>query len=107
MNTLPAEFSQLLVISFFIELLPFCQLAGVRDYKVSLRTVYCSSWRYKPREWGLKRRLGKVSCSGQLYSEHQMMYTLTDKKSHPNQVYNHGDTPEEAKTCFSVEAYEL
>jgi hypothetical protein len=57
-------------------------------------------------EQGLKMRLTTtVSCSSQVYSEHQAVYTLRVKKSHRSKVCNHKDKTHMAKTCFLTEAY--
>lgn len=69
MNTFPAEFSQLLVISLlvFYRTVAFLSIGniitgpGVRDYKVSLRTVYCSGWRFKPERVGAFKGGGVTS----------------------------------------------
>ena len=50
-------------------------------------------------------RQTKVSCNSQLYSEHQTVYTLRVKKSHPSKVCNHKDKTHVGETCFSTEAY--
>lgn len=45
-------------------------------YLKGLPFVYRSSWQVTLEEQGLKEKWTKVSCNGQLYSEHQMIYNL-------------------------------
>lgn len=56
------------------------------------------------REWSLKIRHTKISCHGQLYSEHQAVYTLRVKRKYTSKVYKGQatcvDKPHRAKTCF-------
>jgi hypothetical protein len=54
---------------------------------------------------GLKMRQFKVSCRSQLYSQHQTIYTLRVKKSHPSSVDNHKDKPHVANPCLLIQAY--
>lgn len=46
----------------------------------------------------------KVSRNGQLYSEHQTIYTPRVKRSHMNKVYSHRGKLHMDKPCFSIEA---
>jgi hypothetical protein len=47
----------------------------------------------------------KVSCSSQLYSEHQTMCTLRVRMTQMSKVFNHKDKMHGVNTCFSTEAY--
>jgi hypothetical protein len=50
-------------------------------------------------------KTAEVSCSSQLYSEHQAIYTLM-VKIHMSKIYKHKDSPYVLETCFSIETNE-
>lgn len=52
----------------------------------------------------LKMRQTKVSCSRQLYSEHQRVYTPRVQESRQSEGYNHKDKQHMAKIRFFLES---
>lgn len=67
-------------------------------------SVYCSNWQWHLGRWSLKLRQAKVSCTGQLHSEYQTIYTLRVKNGPMKKVLmssstcNHKDKLHGAKT---------
>lgn len=57
-------------------------------------------------EQSLKMSQTKVPCNSQLYSEHQIIYTLRVKKSHQSKVSKHKNKPQVVEISFPIEAYE-
>lgn len=49
-------------------------------------------------KWSLQLRRTTVSCSSQLYSEHQTIYTVRDTKNDMSKVFN--PKAHKTRTCF-------